>query len=386
MSSPQSPDQLDDADLRDLYVHLAGILHIAVRYDEARIAYEQALAHSSAAGTLDRSHLLCAVANTWREQYQYGEALAGYQEALATLGSVLPVPDGCEQAYWQQWIQIHLEIGLVHYWKNEVDEQEVVNAALEEVIGRCGTASQRAVYWQRKGSVELRRNRCVSTDEITRWTQMALDALLEGGNAAALPAAHFMLGFHLLWNGRVHDAVTSLSVAQAAATQTGDVSLQVRSLTYLAIAYRQLEMAELVRQTVDKCLDVASAAHMPEYVGAAYANASWLAWREGDWQMVEQHASKAFAAWSLLPRDHASLAFQWTCLLPLLAAMIRTAQRIEEAVECARRLLDPIQQRLPDQLAAAAEGAVQAWEKSAPDQALMQCERLVELARTHRYL
>jgi DNA-binding SARP family transcriptional activator len=373
----------------ELYTQLARILHLLAHYDEARVAYEQALAYTGAGERVARSRILNAIGNTWREQYRYAEALAGYQMALDSLGKLPPenaeLEDTAAHTDWRQWIQIQLDMSLVYYWLNQIDALDSAGARLEAAVERYGSTGQRAMYWQRKGSLAFRRNRSVSNDEILRCQQRSLDALCAGDDATALPAARFLKGFCLLWNNDTQDAIAAMNAALATAEQTGDVSLQARCLAYLAVAYRRLEERDQVEQAVQKCLTVAGAAHMPEYVGTAYANWVWLAWRAGDWTAAEQYAHEAFAAWKQLPPDHASLPFQWTCLAPLIAIAHHTAQ-LDKAVGYTRQLLDPLQQRLPVELTTAAELAVEAWEQGSTAQASRRIELLIDLARTHNYL
>lgn len=388
-------------ELYELYERLARILHLITRYDEARIAYEHALAHVAVGDRTTRASLLRGIGNTWREQYLYAEAQGSYRAALAVLEPLPPdrgasaAEDGPDKGAAavdqqartcrQEWIQIQLDRSLVYYWLNQVDAMDAIESELEAAVEQYGAPSQRAVYWQRKSSIAFRRNRSVASEEMVRWQQRALDALQEGGDRGALPAGHFAVGFYLVCAGRPQEAVSYLKAALALARQTGDLSLQARCLTYLAIAYRRLEMLEEVQESVEQCLTVAGAAHMPEYVGTARANAAWLAWRTGEWAAARQHAEAAFAAWGQLPPDHASLPFQWTCLLPLIA-MAHQAGQMEEAIAYTRRLLDPPQQRLPDDMAAAGEQAVGVWEKEDTPQARRQLDLLIEQAHTHHYL
>ena len=396
----QAAEAQNRKELCTLYARLARLLHLVTRYDEARIAYEHALGYAAADDSVTRASLLRATGNTWREQYQYDKALTSYQAALAGL-EPLPATGSTHAAeyaagdaaaadkqlfsVWQEWIQVQLDRSLVYYWLNQVDAMDAIESGLEAVVERYGMPGQRAVYWQRKSSIVFRRNRSVATEEVLRWAQRSLDALREGGDTAALPAAYFGVGFNLVCAGRAQEAADALNAALAPARLRGDLSLQARCLAYLAIAYRRLELPEQVRQSVEQCLVVAAAANMPEYIGTAHANGAWLAWRAGDWNAAKQHAESAFAAWGRLPPDHASLPFQWTCLLPLIA-MAQQAGEMGEAIAYTRRLLDPLQQRLPDDMTAAGEQAVRAWEKGDAADVRRHIDLLLALARTYHYL
>jgi hypothetical protein len=98
---------------------------------------------------------------------------------------------------------------------------------------------------------------------------------------------------------------------------------------------------------------------MPEYVATARANEAWLAWRDGDPDAVERCGRAALDLW---PPVHASSSFRWTALWPLIGAAL-SRDDTGAAVEFARGLLDPSQQRMADDLHAPVEAAVQAWDE-----------------------
>ena len=87
------------------------------------------------------------------------------------------------------------------------------------------------------------------------------------------------------------------------------------------------------------------------YGGLMAANRSWLAWRDGDLGAVDREAGRALELWSGSERTGPTV-FQWTARFPLLAAELERG-RTAAAAEHGSFLLDPSQQPLPDELAAA---------------------------------
>ncbi len=200
-----------------------------------------------------------------------------------------------------------------------------------------------------------------------------------------MPAANFHVGFVALWSGDPLGAMESLRIALRQAEQTDDVSLQARCLTYLTVAHRQWMQMEDVRCYAARSLQVAAAAHMPEYVAMAKANQAWLAWRAGDLGSAQELAQTALELWHQLPSGHASAPFQWLALWPLIAVALREEQHLP-AVGHARALLDPLQQRLPDALSASLEQAILAWESGAPEVARALLHQSLALAQQMLYL
>jgi len=200
-----------------------------------------------------------------------------------------------------------------------------------------------------------------------------------------LPAAHFMLGFMLLWHDDLDAAADELQTTLQLAKQHGDLSLQTRALTYSAIAARRRDQVAATQDLVTQTLTAASHAHMPEYVALARANQAWLAWRQHDYAAVRDHGAAALALWQQLPVTHASAPFQWTALWPLLAVALH-GEELVTAVDYGRVLLDPHQQQLPASLTTALGQALQAWDDGAPVVALPLLQQAVALAQQLHYL
>jgi tetratricopeptide (TPR) repeat protein len=95
---------------------------------------------------------------------------------------------------------------------------------------------------------------------------------------------------------------------------------------------------------------------MPEYIGANQANLAWVAWQRGDLVEAEQLAQAALDAC----RVH-SLPYPlyWQAWLPLLSIALQR-NSLDQAIELARQLLDPHQQKLPDPIESLLQQAIDA--------------------------
>jgi predicted ATPase len=386
-----------------LYERLGEILHLIGQYDEARIAYRRLLAQVSLSDPITQARLHRKIGNTWREQYRYGEAQESYAAAEHVLGEAphLAPHDGqgvapqtgavpmvnAERlsAWWWEWIQILLEMNLVYYWLGQVQEGAALLQRLHPVIDQYATLGQRSSFIQNRILLEFRLNRNVATEEMIAWAQEMLALVQKLSNQADIPSAQFLLGFILLWHGNSHGAMELLQATLQLAEQTGDVSLQARCLTYLAIAHRQCGRLEETRQSAAHSLAVAMAAHMPEYMGMARANLAWVAWRTGDLQGAGEHGRTALELWHQLPSRHASAPFQWTALWPLIVVALHEGQ-LATAIDYLRILLDPTQQRLPDTLTALLEQAIHTWERGEMETARALLAQSVSMAQQLHYL
>ncbi|MSP12373.1 MAG: hypothetical protein EXR62_05380 [Chloroflexi bacterium] len=373
---------------------LGDIWHLTGEYEKARDVYREAVKQHSAADPITQARLLRKASNTWREQYCYPQAMQVYLEAEGVLGEFPDPADAPHsesrqpgQAWWQEWIQILLEINSLYYWQHQVEESVALCQKLRPVVEQHGTPVQQASFFQHVAWRELQRNRYVATDEIVAWSQTALAALQGAGSqtATAIPSAQFGAGYALLWRGQPEAALKHMEIALQLAEQTGDINLQARCLAYITIAHRQCSRLAEAQQYALRCLAVATQAHMPEYAGMAEANLAWVGWCAGDVRGVETHGQAALTYWQQLPTSHPSLPFQWTVHWPLLALSLGEDD-LAAAMEHGRRLLDPFQQRVPDALQTLLEQAAQAWEHSQPEATRVRLQQGLALAQQMHYL
>ena len=363
-----------------LHENLGDVLHWIGQYDQARDAYQSALAWLNQVVARARSHR--KIGNAWREQYRYPEALQSYVQAEQILGQATAAQS---PEWWYEWIQVRLEVGNVDYWLGHVEQSDQLRQTLQPAIEQHGTPSQRAAFFQHLARTEMRRNRFLATPETVAFTQAAVAAYREAGNDANIPSAQFLVGFHTLWSGDPQSAMEPLETALHLAERTGDVSLQARCLTYLTVACRQRTQLDETRQYAARSLQVATSVKMPEYVGTAKANQAWAAWRAGDLNLTQELGRAALESWHQLPPSHASAQLRWLALLPLIAVALDERQ-LSMAVDYARALLDPTQQRLHDGLTAMLEQALRDWDAGAPESANTRFRECVKLAQEKKYL
>ena len=152
----------------------------------------------------------------------------------------------------------------------------------------------------------------------------------------------------------------SLSLAK----RTGDVTTQARCLTYLTVVSRKRGQVDEASGRAAQSLDAAAAAHMPEYAATAQANLAWAAWREGRHDECESRAGAALSDGGVgLPTGHASAAFQWTALWPLIGVCLAQGRTAEAVRRTPRRSLDPALMRMPPPIEHDLSEALACWER-----------------------
>ncbi len=359
------PPRDDSATAALIWAKLGDVLHLTAQYAAAREAYLHVLAFTDDGDLVAQADLQRKLGNTWRDERAYTKALEVYDTGLHVLGQPptrqagLAVSDTSEQRWWQAWIDLRFEIVQTHYWVGESQLAVERMEAMRDQVDRYATALQRVNFFAQYATLQWQHERFAPTPQTETYLREAQRAVTESPEAQQTPSVIFRLGFLFLWHDMLAEAEEKMLAALAWAERSIDLTLQVRCLVYLGVVYRRQDRPDDVRACADRALELATAAHMPEYVATARANLAWLAWRAGDLAAVERHGRAALTLWAELAPGHPSTPFQWTALLPLLAADLHRG-KIAQAAASARTLLLPTQQRLPDALTDLLASAVDA--------------------------
>jgi DNA-binding SARP family transcriptional activator len=365
-----------------LHENLGDVLEWTGEHDKARVAYAAALDQLPQGDLIRQSHLHRKVGNIERLRRRYQDALQAYALAETALeeGTTGSTPE-----WHEEWVQIQLERMWMYYWQGQWHEMSELADQARSSVEQHGTPTQCISFFLCLASMNNRRDRYLVSDETLAFCQTALAISQESENPSEIAWARFMLGFSQLWYGKLDAAEKQMQAALALAEQTGDIVHQSRCLTYLTILFRKRDQLERARQHSIRSLAAATAGEMDEYIGMAKANRAWVAWREGNLAQAEANGQAALELWRQLPFGHSSCAFQWTAIWPLIGVAL-AHNRTLEAIEHARALLEPMQQHLPDNLAAVVDKAVRSWEESKTEAARSSLEQAIALAQELGYL
>jgi hypothetical protein len=372
---------------------LGDLLHFSAQYDAAKVAYEAALTavcEEGEPGPMRRSRLLRKMGSACEPLHQYEAALDYLERAEAALGQKPPPgffeessPNAKQITWWREWIEVQQARKYIYYWLNRWPE---ISAILEEsrpILAQYGTQEQQAVFFD--PGMFYRRDRFTVSEEVLVYIREWHAANLQLNDPVRKGSAHFSMGFALLWHGDLAEAEEEILAALEMTAQTGDVNLRARCFTYLTILYRKQGLLEKVRKFAAKSEATAEEATMPEYRGTARANLAWLAWREGDYKAARLYGREALESWNTLPKGHASCAFQWTALFPLVAMAIAEGE-FDQAAAYTRVILDPTQQKLPRGLTAVLQDAVTAHHQKQIDETARLLAQAIAQAEQMHYL
>jgi class 3 adenylate cyclase/tetratricopeptide (TPR) repeat protein len=362
-----------------LYESLGDVLKLTGQYDEARTAYQNALASIPSQDRIGQGRLHCKTGMTWRFPRRFEKAMQAYDKAETALGQE---PAEAASEWWQEWVEIQLERINVHYFQGELREMTELVEKIRPVVEQRGTPLQRVDFFLTLILANNRRDRFIVSEQTLAYSRAYLEAAQESGSLSRITHARFVLGFNLLWRGEFDEAKEQLKAALELAVRMGNMYLQTQCLTYLTILYRKCGQVEEARDYALRSLEAATSVQNPTYIGTARANLAWVAWRKANLTEALEKGKAALESWQQSP---SSCMFQWLSLYPLTSVAL-AHDRIPEAVEYARGLLEPAQQALPDPLRTVLEEAIKTRERGEPEAARTHLDRAIELAQEMGYL
>jgi tetratricopeptide (TPR) repeat protein len=348
-------EQLDDESRPDTYAAICENLGVVLvrlsRYDEATDAYHKGLTMATDAFQRAHLHALCSEAE--EGAHRYPEALAQCDLAEQALG---PAPDEPERQWLSSWFDIQDERMGILYWLNDTEGYGQLIERVRPFVEAHGSAEQRMSFFLSLLGWSLCRDRYLANDETLEFARAAY-AIAQADPSASRWAV-FNFAFTLLWHGDLDEATAMLHESLREAEHCGDSALRSRSLTYLMVAARKRGDVDAVRDAIGPVIERAREASLPEYEAMAIANRAWVAWRSGEEQMAATDAQAALDMWEGLPVRYF---YDWMALWPLVA-MALASGKVEEAVERARGMLPPPQQRLQEPVATLVSRAIHAWD------------------------
>jgi class 3 adenylate cyclase len=372
------PDEILRQTLAQIQENIGDIEHLIGRQEEARAAYESALCSLPKNDAIWASRLRRKQAKTWTIEREHARAGQCYEEAEKVLQDCMS-----STMEWQrEWLQVQLDRMWLHYWRGEVDQIAALAKGTRPMVEQHATVLQRGNFFQGLTLMALRRDRYTANDETIAHAQTSLEAIEESGVLPEIGHARFVLGFAWLWAGKFEMAEKWISDALELTEKTGEIVLQSRCLTYLAVIERRRGEVENTRRYAEQSLASATAAKMVEYIGMAKGNLAWVDLRNGEVARAFEHALGGVADLRQTPQGHILL---WVALWPLIGVQIERAQ-ISEAIDHLETLLTPPQMAIPGDLESAMRVAVDAWERNDQDTAKFNLEKTANLARQIGYL
>ncbi len=330
--------------LQRSHERLGDVLRITGESRRAEQHYQLSLATYSRHHPLRRARLLRKIgkARTARHDHEHAlEALRAANQVLASSQAEQEPPQR-----FAEWVEIQLGRGWAYYWTKRSAELDELLPPLGRMIKLRGTVAQLAQYHEAVCFAELRRDRYAVSRRSLEIIRKAARWVGTPNVSRENASIHFALGFALVLHGSHKEACKTLASVARFAHRMGDVSLRIRALTYLCVAYRRQQRVEKTRELAEQSMALLAEHSMDHYLGAGKANLGWALYRSGRPKEAEVELLEALSCWR---RTQIAFPFQGLAIWPL-ARMMESNGRHEAAVELLLSLGDGSQQQMPDEL------------------------------------
>jgi class 3 adenylate cyclase/tetratricopeptide (TPR) repeat protein len=357
-------------------IKLGEFLWYRSRYGEGRTVLQEAIRLVPRSSTF-----LAATCYRWLGAIEFLDQCG--EQALAAFDAAEVLLEESPAKDRDDWVAIWLDVKLLRSAVyGPLDRRHAaILAHVRPMVESRAVPWQKAHFqlhvWQQRICENRWRVDDVSLSEI----RMAWSVAIEAGLEVELNFVRAVLGFALVAQGDLTAGRAELEVAFAIAKRRGDTALELTCTSELAWAgLRQHDIA-LAKDMAGRSEELRHAS--PPFLYAdniALSVESWVAWKEGRPSEAERLAQESLAVSSAqLQSGEYRRRLDCICLFPLIAVRLAD-RRTEEAVLAARKLLDPSQMRLPDELEVATEAAIDAWESGDPVLASTKLGDMLELA------
>lgn len=362
-------------DAAALYAGLGSVYSLMGRQSDARQSYQQALAWIPPQESIWQARLHRNIASTWQfgsdnpEDTSHVSARESFQAAERILEQA---EDKSSAAWFQEWIQ--LQIDQLLPLRMSVDEMTKVIERARDIVEQHGTPNQRGYFLLAMSARDTVRDRHVTSEQTISYCRAALAIFEQTGDRAAQAFSHMGLGVNLLGAGQLDEAEKELLTALQFGERGGSAAVQARCLTYLPFVYRRRGQVEQVRNIIARAQARPQAGKNTILTG----HRAWVAWRDGDLIEAESCARASIEE----RRGNTQL---WVGLWPLIGVLL-TQEKIAEAINYVRALLDPSQQPPAGEVKARLEAALQEWDAGRCDEARELLRQTLPLAGQMGYL
>jgi tetratricopeptide (TPR) repeat protein len=244
-------------------------------------------------------------------------------------------------------------------------EPERALAVLEQarpLLEARGTPARKTAFYRFYTLQKLLRTRLRVDDDDIASLRASIAFAERTGEDKDVGYSIDFLGWALWLRGDLAEAAEELTKALALGERIGETLLRnVAVLTLTLTALRRHDV-QAVRDLLPQAFAAAKevGGDIGSRVAGSLAAAAWLAWQDGRPDEVLRLAAEIEER--NLRRLGTGVMYRWVYLFPLLAVHLQAGET-GEAVAAARRIIDPSQQVLPDDLTAALAAACESWDQ-----------------------
>ena len=376
------PEIADPTIVRNWLIQIHSLLgdlyFLTGHYGLAFQAYETVLQIIAPDEMLLHTRLLRKKAKVLIRNRKFTEA----QLALESAETFLKETDLPEDEKQHEFIETQVSYLEFYFWNNNIDQ---LNAELENLLPQIEqtdsldlklkfyiTISQTSFSWS---GFSIR-------DDYLVYPRLAMRIALRIGEPDLLAGANYGMGSTLVWFGDFKQAEEYLQQSLKLARQTGNLFLELRSMTYLSFVNRRFGNTEFVRDYADASQKTARILNRLDFLGVALGNLAWWYWRQENVAQAETLSRQALDMWAEAKVEHP---FRWVAIWPLFGAYTRLG-KIEQAMELVDELTNPNQMKVDENLSAQLLGLQKAYQDGDSAKIWDQFNLIIEIAGENGFL
>jgi adenylate cyclase len=386
--SPSPSTSIISPRLSRYYEKLCSILTLVDSFVEAGTAAKEGIARLRA---VDRTGAAWLYLHLGKIEYQrqcFDAASAAYDAAEALIG---PCRLDDDQQHIDLWLSLQIigKLQLHLLGRNDLERSSLLIESIRPLVEARGDKDSRTMFehfslCNRVQFLRYRLDRSI-IDEFRRSTQ-AIRTLTPGAGVLMRPESRWCLamsylGVMLTWYGDLQAARDVHHRALASARRQGSPGARGRVLIDLAVTAMRAGDIEAVQELTAEGRDAVATTGLQYYVAAASALEAWAAWRSGRADDVRKLGINALGLWDSQPVPYP---FHCLALWPLIGTYLGAGQT-EKGIEAGRRLLEPPQLRMPDEIEATLQAASDLYESGEVKQAAGLLGEAIQLARQCGY-
>ena len=360
-----------------LYELLGQNLDLAGRFEDAREAFQQAIAFLSPGDNLGLARLYFQMGNTQLSQANNHESKIHLDKALAYLGDPPARPD---ETWQRAWLDIQIARLTLLFYFQDIEQLEALHLEVADLVETTGFLERKLEINQNLFYLNCLREKFNPSLETVNLVKNNLELAFATQDPWKIVFQKFAVGFALFNAGELDSAEGYLLDSLTQARQLDFPWQEARALAFLSSLYRRMEDVDRTEKYARLAEEKGVTVESMHYRAHGIANLAWLAYRNGERAIALQKAHKAT---QLLLNSNIPLT--WIAVMILLAVHL-DAGEFNRAVEAAGTLLEPVQHRLPADLTDALEKAVENWAAQEKEATRKHLEQAVLLAKKWRYL
>lgn len=332
------------------YENLGSVLTLTGQMEESIQAYESAMRYLEPEDSTGQAHLYRRLGNAYNIQRRVEDMFAVYEKASNALGARTGEST-------PEWIDLQLDRIWACYNGFRMPEMLAIIEETRTVIEQFGTLAQKSRFFESLVLVDLRRYRYYQLPyEALENARKQLEVAWQSKNRRVLGRATTILGFVHLWRNEMDEAEQNFLNGLKDVEAVGDVDTQFINLNYMALIGRKRGDERLAEEWAQRTLVLSGKAKNVFYKIYAMGSLGWVHLHAGDEERARAYLEEALD----LPQPYVG-PLEFFVRGPALALEVKN-KNWELAVNHIKVLLQPNQQRLPDEVQSTLEQSVSCWE------------------------